>query len=42
MAVNIVSRESAEALIHDQLMSTVFQEAPNNSIVMQLGRRLPT
>lgn len=41
MAVNIVSRESAEALIHDQLMTTVFQEAPKNSIVMQLGRRLP-
>lgn len=41
MAVNIVSRESAEALIHDQLMSTVFQEAPKNSIVMQLGRKLP-
>lgn len=41
MAVNIVSRESAEALIHEQLISTVFQEAPKNSIVMQLGRRLP-
>ncbi|MEE0709909.1 MAG: phage major capsid protein [Gemmiger sp.] len=41
MAVNIVSRESAEALIHDQLMTTVFQEAPKNSIVMQLGRKLP-
>ena len=41
MAVNIVSRESAEALIHDQLMTTVFQEAPKNSIVMQFGRKLP-
>lgn len=41
MAVNIVSRESAEALIQEQLISTVFQEAPKNSIVMQLGRKLP-
>lgn len=41
MAVNIVSRESAEALIHDQLMTTVFQDAPKNSILMQLGRKLP-
>lgn len=41
MAVNIVSRESAEALIHDQLMTTVFQDAPKNSILMPLGRKLP-
>lgn len=41
MAVNIVSRESAEALIHDQLMTTVFQDAPKSSILMQLGRKLP-
>lgn len=41
MAVEIVSRESAEALIHDQLVSTVFQDAPKNSILMQLGRKLP-
>lgn len=41
MAVNIVSRESAEALIHEQIMNTVFQDAPKNSILMQLGRKLP-
>ena len=41
MAVNIVSRESAEALIHEQLMTTVFQDAPKSSILMQLGRKLP-
>ena len=41
MAVEIVSRESAEALIHDQIVSTVFQDAPKNSILMQLGRKLP-
>lgn len=41
MAVNIVSRESAEALIQEQIMKTVFQDAPKNSILMQLGRKLP-
>ena len=41
MPVSIVSRESAEALIHDQLMNTVFQDAPKSSIIMQRGRKLP-
>ena len=41
MAVNIVSRESAEALIQKQIMKTVFQDAPKSSILMQLGRKLP-
>lgn len=41
MAVNLVSRESAEALIHEQIMNTVFQDAPKSSILMQLGRKLP-
>ena len=41
MAVNIVSRESAEALIQEQIMKTVFQDAPKSSILMQLGRKLP-
>lgn len=41
MAVNFVSRESAEALIHEQIMNTVFQDAPKSSILMQLGRKLP-
>lgn len=41
MAVDIVSRESAEALIQEQIMKTVFQDAPKNSILMQLGRKLP-
>lgn len=41
MAVNIVSRESAEALIQKQIMETVFQDAPKSSILMQLGRKLP-
>ena len=41
MAVNIVSRESAEALIHKLIMNTVFQDAPKSSILMQLGRKLP-
>ncbi len=41
MAVNIVSRENAEALIQEQIMKTVFQDAPKSSILMQLGRKLP-
>lgn len=41
MAVNIVSRESAEAIIQEQIMKTVFQDAPKSSILMQLGRKLP-
>ena len=38
---NIVDRERAEALIRDQLMDTIFQDAPKNSVVMQMARRLP-
>lgn len=41
MAVNIVSRENTEALIQEQIMKTVFQDAPKSSILMQLGRKLP-
>ena len=41
MPTEIVSRERAEALIREQVMNSVFQEAPKSSILMQLGRRLP-
>lgn len=41
MAENIVSRERAEALIREQLMDSVFQDAPKSSVLMQLARRLP-
>lgn len=39
--MSIINREQAEALIREQIVETIFQEAPKHSIVMQLGRRLP-
>lgn len=41
MATNIVSREAAEALIQEQIINTIQQDAPKNSIFMQLARKLP-
>lgn len=41
MAVNITNRQAAEALIQEQVVKSIAQEAPKQSIVMQLGRRLP-
>lgn len=41
MAVNMVSRESAESLIQDRLVQRVFQDVPKQSVIMQLGRKLP-
>lgn len=41
MPVNIVSRSDAEALIQEQLISTIEQDAPKSSIFMQLCRKLP-
>lgn len=41
MATNIISRADAEALIQEQLVSTIQQDTPKNSIFMQLARRLP-
>lgn len=41
MAVAITSRADAEALIQEQLISTIQQDAPKQSIFMQLARKLP-
>lgn len=38
---NNISREAAEALIREQLVDTIFKDVPKQSVVMQLGRRLP-
>lgn len=38
---NITNREAAEALIRQQIVDSIIQDAPKTSIVMQLGRRLP-
>lgn len=41
MPVAITSRADAEALIQEQLISTIQQDAPKQSIFMQLARKLP-
>ena len=38
---NITNRKAAEALIRQQIIDSIVQDAPKSSIVMQLGRRLP-
>ena len=38
---NIISRQDAEALIQEQIVGTISQEAPQHSTFMQLARRLP-
>lgn len=37
----MIDRSNAEALIQEQLISTIAQDAPKQSIFMQLGRKLP-
>lgn len=34
---NITNREAAEALIRQQIIDSIVQDAPKSSIVMQLG-----
>lgn len=41
MPVHITSRADAEALIQEQLIHTIQQDAPQQSIFMQLARKLP-
>ena len=41
MQNNIISRADAEALIQEQLVSTIQQDTPKSSIFMQLARKLP-
>lgn len=38
---DMISRQQAEALIQEQLINTIQQDTPKNSIFMQLARRLP-
>lgn len=38
---NMISRQNAEALIQEQLINTIQQDAPKQSIFMQLARKLP-
>lgn len=41
MPVHITSRADAEAIIREQVVSTIFQDAPKQSVFMSLARRLP-
>ncbi|MBQ7131246.1 MAG: phage major capsid protein [Oscillospiraceae bacterium] len=38
---NIISREQAEAIIREQVVPTIFQDAPKKSALMSLARKLP-
>ena len=41
MAVNIVNRADAEAIIREQVVSSIFQDAPKQSVFMSMARKLP-
>ena len=41
MAVNSITREKVEALIREQVAPAILQDAPKESIVMKLGKKLP-
>lgn len=41
MAVNAITREQVEALIKEQITPAILQDAPKESIVMRLGKKLP-
>lgn len=41
MAVNITNRSDAEAIIREQIVSTIFQDAPKQSVFMGMARKLP-
>lgn len=41
MPVNIVNRADAEALIREQVVSTIFQDAPKQSVFMSMAKKLP-
>ena len=41
MPVHITSRSDAEAIIREQVVSTLFQDAPKQSVFMSMARKLP-
>ena len=41
MPVNITSRADAEAIIREQVVQTIFQDAPKQSVFMALAKKLP-
>ena len=40
MAVHITNRADVEALIREQVVSTIFQDAPKQSVFMSLGTQV--
>ncbi len=41
MPVNIVNRQNAEAIIREQVVTSIFQDAPKQSVFLSLARKLP-
>lgn len=41
MAVNITNRQDAEAIIREQVVQTIFQDAPKQSTFMSMAKKLP-
>lgn len=41
MSVNMISRQNAEAIIREQVVSKIFQDVPKKSTFMSLARKLP-
>lgn len=41
MPVNIVNRQDAEAIIREQVVQNIFQDAPKHSIFMGMAKKLP-
>lgn len=41
MATNIINRQDAEALIREQVVQSIFQDAPKNSIFLGMAKKLP-
>ena len=41
MAVNITNRADAEAIIREQVVSNIFQDAPKHSVFLSMAKKLP-
>lgn len=41
MAVNITNRADAEAIIREQVISNIFQDAPKHSVFLSMAKKLP-
>ena len=41
MPTNIVNRQNAEAIIREQVVASIFQDAPKESVFLRMARKLP-